>query len=318
VKKLRYFIETLAVKTLAWTMRTLPHHVVLVLAKLVGAVAYLADARGRETALENLRVAFHDTLSWRERHRITRRSYQNFARNFFDLFWCASLTKETWREHFTFDVRGADMRERLDQGGLVWVTPHFGIFELSSLVWGWLGYSFSIIAQDFKNTDLTAIFREAREVSGHVLIPQQNAMLRLIKAMTRGGHSAFLSDLNVKPSKVATVIQCFGLNTCVTTLHVVLAQRLKLKIQPAICIPQPDGRYIVRVFDMMPVPAEATPQQVAQQCWDIFEQEVRAQPELWMWMYKHWRYLPGTQPDARYPDYANASGEFRKLLRPQG
>ncbi len=24
-----------------------------------------------------------------------------------------------------------------------------------------------------------------------------------------------------------------------------------------------------------------------------------------MWMYKHWRHLPGTEVDPRYPDYAN-------------
>jgi hypothetical protein len=33
-----------------------------------------------------------------------------------------------------------------------------------------------------------------------------------------------------------------------------------------------------------------------------------------MWMYKHWRYLPTEKPDPAYPDYANPSTPFRKLL----
>jgi hypothetical protein len=31
-------------------------------------------------------------------------------------------------------------------------------------------------------------------------------------------------------------------------------------------------------------------------------------------MYKHWRYLPTENPDPAYPNYANPSGAFRKLL----
>ena len=33
-----------------------------------------------------------------------------------------------------------------------------------------------------------------------------------------------------------------------------------------------------------------------------------------MWMYKHWRYLPGSEQDPKYPVYANPSKPFRELL----
>ncbi len=295
-------------------MRTLPRHVVLVLAKLTGCLAWLADFRGRATAMENLRVAFNDTLSWSERARITRRAYQTFARNFFDLFWCASLSPQTWSNHFEFDIRVPHFLERMKSGGVIWITAHLGNFEMSSLVWGWEGLCITIVAQDFKNPALTDIFKRAREVSGHSLIPQQGAMLRLTKTLARGGHSAFLSDLNVRPGRLATAIECFGLKTSVTTLHVQLAQRLKLPIVSAISLPQESGRSLIRVLGMIDVPPDADPGKIAQQCWDGFEAEIRASPELWMWMYKHWRYLPGIEPDDRYPDYANPSGAFRKLL----
>jgi hypothetical protein len=57
----------------------------------------------------------------------------------------------------------------------------------------------------------------------------------------------------------------------------------------------------------------ATPQEIAQACWDCFEPAVRRNPAPWLWMYKHWRYLP---PDAQrpYPEYANPSPHFRRLI----
>lgn len=313
MKKLRYFLETAAVKFLAWIMHRLPRHAILVFAKGVGSLAWLSDFRGRTTAMENLRVAYPDR-GWWQRQTLVRHCYQNFARTFFDLFWVGTLTPETWQQHFEIEAQDQAALDSTRSKGMIWVTPHFGNFELSSLVWGFVGIRHTIVAQDFKNPALTDIFTAARQSSGHTVIPSQSAMLRLTKALSRGSNAGFLTDLNVKPGRAAAVIDCFGLKTCVTTLHVLLAQRLKLDILPAVCLPLEDGRYRLKVYPPIHVSPDDAPETVAQRCWDLFETEIRQQPELWMWMYKHWRYLPGNTTDERYPEYANQSRAFAKLL----
>jgi Kdo2-lipid IVA lauroyltransferase/acyltransferase len=312
VKNFRYFFETLAVKSLARWVQTLPRHGVLLFARLVGWLGYLVDYRGRDAALDNLICVFPE-LGWLERHRLICRSYQGFARTFVDLFWFGQMDASELDRHFVFDLHDPDGLDRLRASGGVWVTPHFGNFELISLVWGWVGLRFTIIAQDFKNPSLTDIFTAARAVSGHQMISQQSAMLRLTKALARKGNAAFLTDLNVKPGRAATVIDCFGKATCVTTLHVMLAQRLKLPIQPMLCLPLDDGRYVVRMFRSIEVAADGAIPELTQRCWDIFEAEIREQPHLWMWMYKHWRYLPSAAVAADYPSYANVNKAFAKL-----
>ncbi len=315
MKKLRYFIETSSVGFLAWSMRRLPRHVILVLARIIGTLAWLADVRGRTTATENIRVAFGELFTWPARHGIVRRCYQNFTRTFFDLFWVGSLSKDTWQQHFVIEALDPIALEATRTKGAVWVTPHFGNFELSSIIWGFAGFRHTIVAQDFKNPALTDLFTSARQTSGHTVIPQQSAMLRLTKALSRGSNAGFLTDLNVRPGRAAAIIECFGLKTCVTTLHVMLAQRLGLTILPALCFPLEDGRYRVKVFHPITPRVDEEPQMIAQHCWDLFEKEIRQHPELWMWMYKHWRYLPDDESNERYPDYANISRAFVKLLR---
>lgn len=295
-------------------MRRMPRHVILVFAKMVGALAWATDFRGRGTAMENLRVAFPE-WGWWQRQQHVLHCYQNFARTFFDLFWVGKLTPQNWQEHFEIEALDPAALEATRTKGAIWVTPHFGNFEMSSLVWGFSGIRHTIVAQDFKNPALTGIFTSARESTGHSVIPSQSAMLRLTKALSRGSNAGFLTDLNVKPGRAAAVIDCFGFKTCVTTLHVLLAQRLGLNILPAVCLPLEDGRYHVKVFHPIHTTPESSPKAVAQQCWDLFEKEIRLHPDLWMWMYKHWRYLPGNGTDASYPDYANASRAFAKLLR---
>ncbi len=315
VKTIRYFLETSLVRAAVWIIPRLPRRLILLAARAIGALAYLLDARGRATALENLRAAFRDEFTPAERRRIARRSYQNFARTFLDLFWARGLNRANWQNHVTIRSDAETAEQQARETGAVWATPHFGNFEFVSLVWGFRDFQFTVVAQDFKNPGLTAVFRDLRQHSGHVVITQEGAMLRLVKSLKRQGHAALLTDLNIKPGRAATVIDCFGLKTCVTTLHVTLAQRLGLSIITGVCQPLPDGKYDVQIFSAIRPQPEDDPAVVAQQVWDHFEAAIRRHPECWMWMYKHWRYLPGEERDPAYPAYANPSGAFRKLLR---
>ena len=139
-------------------------------------------------------------------------------------------------------------------------------------------------------------------------------MLKLMKALKRQGHAGLLTDLNIKPGRAAAVIECFGLKTCVPTLHVELARRLGLSMITGVCQPLPDGRYEARIFEAIQPGPEDDVTALTQRVWDGFEKAIRETPECWLWMYKHWRYLPTLKPDAKYPSYANPHVGFRELI----
>ena len=122
-------------------MPRLPRRAVLWLAQAVGFVAYLVDGRGRRTAQENLRVAFaREGITPEQVRRIALGSYQTFARTFIDLFWSARLTKENFHEFIHIRMEDAAEEEMVRRRGGVWVTPHFGNFEMVSYVWGFRGF----------------------------------------------------------------------------------------------------------------------------------------------------------------------------------
>ena len=315
MKKFRQMLESGAVKFAAWLLPKLPRWTILSLSRCIGFVAYALDGRGRRTALENLRVAFaRDHVTTDQIRRIALGSYQTFARTFLDLFWSSRLTKENYEDFIDirFEDKGVESLAR--ERGAIWVTPHFGNFELVSYVWGFRGFPFVVVAQDFKNPELTTIFKKLRGGSGHTIIPQEGAMLRLMKALSQRGHAALLSDLNIKPGRMATALNCFGLLTCATTLHASLAQRLGVPIVTGVCAPMDDGTYQVSVNSALEPESFDSPAAMSQAVWDWFETKIRETPEAWLWMYKHWRYLPTPDPDASYPDYANYWKEFRKLI----
>ena len=313
-KQLRYRLEWLAITFMAKVIPLLPRAVMLSMARILGDLAYLFDWRGRESALANVRsVIAAGILPCSNPDELIKKSYQFFARSMCELFWSARLNQENYSQFIQVDIEDQEAFDQATNEGAIWVTPHYGNFEWISLMMGYRGHPFTLVAQDFKNPLLTKIFSKQRELSGHRVISSHRAMIRLLKALQSGGHAAFLTDLNVQPGNSATPIRCFSFLTCCTGLHAFLHQRTGAKLIPSIAIPCSDGTYMMKLLSPILIHPHCTPTEIAQRCWDVFEPYIRDFPEPWLWMYKHWRYRPEVGGH-RYPDYANRSKKFDLLL----
>ena len=163
----------------------------------------------------------------------------------------------------------------------------------------------------FANSD----FKTAREHSGNEIISSKKAVIKLLKTLKRGGNTALLTDLNVKPSRDAIPIKCFSKITSVTRLHVFLHQKTGLPIIPAISLPCSDGSYLMKILKPIELSSTSTEKQIAQKCWDVFIPFMSQFPEPWLWMYRHWRYLPQKEDNESYPFYAESSEKFELWLR---
>ncbi len=311
-KKFRHRLEWFGCDLLARAVPRLPRSACVAIANALGAIAFFFDARGREVALANLEAAFGNRYTEKERERIARASFRNFARTMIDLFWSPRLRMENHKKYLTLE--GAEILQKLkaEGRGAIIMCVHQDNFEWASLACGFHGFPTMIVAENFKNPLLGPIFNRLREVSGHQIIAQENSMFRLLKQVKRGGFAGMLVDLNLKPTQAAVVIETFAMKTCVTMLHAVLAKRGGAALVPLDSRPFPDGTCRAILHPPIEISENASLQEIAQKCWDYFEPWVREDPESWMWAYKHWRYEPAdaTRP---YPFYANVSSKFEKL-----
>ncbi len=311
-KRFRYRLEWLGVWLLSTLIPLLPRAITRRVAKALGTAAYFLDGRGRETALENLRVVFGEKYGEKERRQIACKSFQWFTQTMVDQFWSPRLNSGNVDKYVRLELENPEAVANAKDSGAIWITPHYGNFEWTSLIMGLRGYSFLVLMQDFKNPHLSAIFRRNREKSGHEVISQEKSMLRLFKRLKQGGHAAFLPDLTVKPGDAATVIDCLGHKACVTVLHATLMRKARMPVIPGLSIPQEDGTYLIKGFHPLELKPGATDQELAQACWDVFEPYIRENPAPWLWMYKHWRFRP-REGGERYPAYAQYSKKFDKM-----
>lgn len=306
----RQKLEYLGLRLGALVVRSLPFRSLHVLANLLGRIVFLVDGRGRRVAEANLESAFGEMPASRKRE-IVRASYQGFARTILELLWAPNLNRKLFAKHAK--VEGLDGLPS-DQP-TIFLCLHASNFEWLSLA---LSYGMGpgiVVTQNFKNPLLGKLFDEFRSSTGHTIIPQERAMIRMLKHLKAGGYFALVVDLNLDPRESSVIVDQFdGLKTCVTQMHAALALHTNARIVPAECHPQEDGTYRLVYHDPIPYTSNDTPEQVAQMCWDVLEPYVRNHPEYWLWSYKHWRFKPKGDGE-RYPFYANEATRFDKKLR---
>ena len=312
-KQVRYRLEYFGVRALAGAIPRLPRRVMVALARVIGALHYRFDGKGRAVALENLRLSFGDTLDARRREEVARASFRNFALGMLDLFWARNLSPANFTRYITVENFDAARAVHAKHNGIIYLALHFGSQEWVSLTGGFLGLPASMVALDFKNPSLDAVFGRAREHSGNRIVGQHQSMLRLLRSVRRGGGAGLLIDLALKLDQPGVIINAFGMKMHVTFLHALLHARTEVPMVPVTNIPHPDGTCTMTVHPPLTFPPDMSYQAMAQACWDMFEPYIRARPDLWLWNYKHWRYKP-QDTDREYPFYAHVSKKFERVL----
>jgi len=312
-KRIRYRLEwlglVLATKLVPLFSRRACYHI----AQAVGALLSFVDRQRYQVALNNLEVAFGDQFSPRERRKIARESFQHFARTMVDLLWSPRLTQQNLSQYIDLENFEETVRDTGPERSLMIACYHYSNFEWLSLACGFLDLKGTIISQEFKNSSLDPIFKRLREQSGHQLVPRERGIMRLYKVLRRKGRTAMLVDLTVPPGQSAVAINCFGLETSVTSAHAWLHERTGVPIVPAHTEPLPGGCYRLVFHPRIANTAGMTHQQIAQACWNSFEPYVRQNPAPWLWMYKYWRYRPAN-PDRPYPFYSNFYRPFENMV----
>lgn len=313
-KRIRSRLEAAGMRLLAWGIPQMSRERCVRLANALGTFGFHFDRRGRAVALANIECALGDTLTPEQRLAAVKASYINFIRVMLDLFWSPALVKPENRHWLRLiGWKSVLERARLEKRGVVYVSIHGGHWEWVNLACGLAGRTAMAVAENFRNPVIGPIVSEARQVTGMTIIPQENAMLRMMREVKRGGTAGFLADLSVHPKQAATIVRAFGLEMSASILHSILVQRANALIVCLTAIPRPDGSCDCRP-EILEVPPGASIQQIAQACWDYYEPLLRKNPGLWMWPYKHFRYKP-RDATRSYPFYSNESGAFEKLRR---
>ena len=287
---MRHWIEYAAVRGLITVVRFMPGGLVRACGTALGIAFYTIDGGHRRIAHRNLATAF-PARSARERRDIARQAFGHFGRLLFELLRFATLTPA--RMLASVDVEGEE-RSRLAyaQGkGVLFVTGHFGYWELQAMVHALQVEPVSILARALDNPYLNQLLEDIRQRTGNTVIYRRETIRRVMRTLQAGRGVAVLIDQHIM-SRDAIYVDFFERPAATTSAVAALALRTGAPVVPVFALPLGGGRYRMIYEHPVEPPRADSPDAIrefTQRCTDVLEMYVRRRPDLWLWMHRRWR-----------------------------
>lgn len=301
MKTWRFALEAAAFRGLLGVARLLPRRAMLGLGSLAGTLGYWLDGRHRRIAQENLRRAFGDGVDERWRRRVARRCFREFARMTFDALAVYHAPYEALRPLVTYEGLEHVRRAYAEGRGVLLFTGHFGHWELTGMLQGYLGLPLALVARPLDNPRLERILAGLRSKSGNRIVHKRNAVREMLRALREHIGVALVIDQDAGADGV--FVPFFGRPASTTPTLALLALRTGAPVIPSFSVPCPGG-YRVVYEPPLEIPQSGDRErdvlELTARCTAIVEAWVRRHPECWLWMHRRWKTRPpqGGAPEA--------------------
>ena len=186
--------------------RVLPLRVSYALARAGGTVGFWVwRGRGRR-CMENMEMVTGGDAKLARRY--ARQSFGNYGLFLVDFFRELTSSLEATRERVVFD-RWSEL-ERLRSGnGIVFVTMHFGNWDLGAAALALHGFPVTVVADEFDNPRIDRMVRGLREQLGMTVIPASRVGPGILRALRRNDVIATLADVPA-PAGRGVEVEFFG------------------------------------------------------------------------------------------------------------
>ncbi len=276
-------------------VHTVPFRLSINIARWIGRGIYYTHKR-RHIAYRNLRAVFAGQKSRAEMKAIARRSMENLAMCMAELLRLPDFTKEY--AHDNFSLQGAEKIDTaLKEGkGAIFLSAHFGNWELSMGIGSFFGYNFTGLAREQKHPRSNEFLNALRISQGGQVIQKGMPIRELLRALKQGKIVAMMSDQD--GGKTGTFVKFFGRLSSSPKGVATFAARTGAPVFPVFIIRENGGlKHRVVVEEPIRVPDltlsdEEIEKQVLQQYSKVLEEKIHQSPDQWLWAHRRWKSTP--------------------------
>jgi KDO2-lipid IV(A) lauroyltransferase len=207
--RVRHRLELGGVRCIVALTRVLPLKASVKIGGTLGVLAFDLFRIRRGVTLENLKRAFGDTLSDRERIRIARRSYVLFAKSMVEFVSLGRLVRKDYEK--LVRIEGIEnLREPLEAGqGAIAVTGHFGSWELLGAGVAARGLPVDFLVGEQTNELVNNLMNDLRRGAGIGTIERGIAARGVFESLKKGRIVALLADQDAR--KAGIFVDFFGI-----------------------------------------------------------------------------------------------------------
>jgi KDO2-lipid IV(A) lauroyltransferase len=294
----RHRLEYHVARTLLGLLGGMPHRLARAVGAVLAALSYIFWPRLRRVGMFNLRMAFPESKD-RQRRRVLRGLFRNFGRMLADFAHLPRLNRENIERLIIYDGFEVFARAHERGKGVLFLTAHFGNWELSSFAHGVYGYPCNFIVRELDNRLLDAFINCYRCRSGGRAIEKRDAAREVLRAFHRGEAVGILADQNMLSSD-GVFVDFFGRPACTTSAPARFVRKTGASIVFGLAIwDEKLKKYRLR-FEPVPWIRREDPEEEivanTQNFARLIEEQVRRHPDQWLWVHRRWKTRPPGEP----------------------
>jgi len=263
---------------------------------LVGWVLWRFDTRHRRLAQEHLRRSFPEWPGERI-DRVAMQSFQHLVKLALEVLLTTRLmTPWTWRRYVRLANLSEPIRLSLERkGGLIFVTGHYGSFEMVGYTMATLGFPSVSVARPLDNPYINDFVMGVRERTGQSILYKKGATASMEDVLAAKGTLAFIADQDA--GRKGLFVDFFGRQASTYKSIGLMAMQFNVPIVVGY------GRRLAEPFTFeigaqrIIHPGEWADQPdplrwITQEYTHAMEQVVRDAPEQYLWVHRRWKHRP--------------------------
>jgi KDO2-lipid IV(A) lauroyltransferase len=294
-QRLEYVPAWIIIKILGILPRPLARAAAITLALLI----YLLHFRLRHVGMRNLALAFPEQTK-RERARILRREFTSLGRQLAEVCHFPKYTLENVSQVITYDGFENYERAHARGKGVLFLTAHFGGWELSAFAHSLHGHPLHVVMRPLDNIYLDRLMQKYRTMHGNTTVDKDDFVRGLLGAMKKGETVGILMDTNMTPPQ-GIFVDYFKIPACTASGLARIALRTDAAVVPGFTIWDPVLRKYRLHFDpaveLLRTGNDETDIAANTQLFTkIIEDYVRRYPDQWLWVHRRWKTRPAGEP----------------------
>jgi KDO2-lipid IV(A) lauroyltransferase len=297
-KSFRHRLEYLAVAGVLKLVGWLPHRASRILGSVLAALSYGLWPRLRRIGLFNLRLAFPE-WSERKRRKVLFALFQNFGRMLSDFAHFPYLNRKNIERLIIYDGF-ENYAQACSQGkGILFLTAHFGNWELSSFAHGVYGFPCNFVVRELDNPLIDGLINRYRAMGGGKPIEKKDFAFQALRALRQGEAVGILMDQNMLPVE-GIFVDFLGRAACTTTGPARVAQKTGVPIVLGLVIWDTQLKKYRLRFDRVEWIVRDDPEEEivvnTANFTRLIEVYVRRYPDHWLWVHRRWKTRPPGEP----------------------
>jgi Kdo2-lipid IVA lauroyltransferase/acyltransferase len=273
----------------------MPRRIAYPTAKTLARLGFHLARRQRRAGLRNLQMAFPE-LSRNALEEILRGSFENLGRLLVEFTHMQELNKGNICRFVVHDGL-ENYLEGLRRGrGVIFMTAHFGAWELSSFAHAVYGYPLRFVVRPIDNPRVEKLISTYRTRSGNIPIERRSAARDILKTLRQNEAVGILFDQNTTRSE-GIFAEFFGIPAATTPALALFALRTGAAVVPGFLIWDTSlGKHRLRLDPPVQLIETGNLDHDVLENTKIFnkilEGYIRAYPDQWLWIHRRWKTRP--------------------------